>query len=411
MTATATPPTITMIQTSDLESFQNIRAADRDITELAASLTRVGVLEPLIVAPDQIDQTPNSTSVHAQRWVVIAGNRRLAAAKKAKIAAVPCIIRTDIGSDLRIIETQLAENLQRDPLTLKEETIAFQKLELAGMTATDIGKVAGRKKTQVDARLKLLDLPETTRGKVWDGQITLDEADVLASFADDPEAVAWLEKYVGTPSFAWQKNNWKYEKERRAKAAKEKQAQAAEKARVKAETDAAKKAGTPIPKPKTEPKQAKQPWQIEQEQRKAREAAMQPVIEASYETRFPWIRDRVQVTAASTIKVDPLQRGLLRAAAETLLNTTIFDFDPDGDARAWLGLNVEGKDTDITTLTDGQLLVLVALASSLVHDPLNEAWAWRDQNAHGPMVTRQLVQYLDYPISPEEQALANGDVS
>jgi ParB/RepB/Spo0J family partition protein len=398
MTATATPE-ITMLATDQLVSFQNIRAADRSITELADSLSRVGVLEPLIVIPDEANDA---------RWVIVAGNRRHAAAKKAKITVLPCIVRTDLGTDVRMIETQLAENLQRDPLTLREETLAFEKLTLAGMSAAEIGKVSGRKKTAIDARLKFLDLPEATKVKVWDGQITLDEAEVLASFADEPEAVAWLEKSVGSASFAWQKNNWKYEKDRRAKAAKAREEAQAEKAALKEATAAAKKAGTPLPKPQAEPKASKQPWQIEQEKRKAIEATMAPVIAASYETRFPWIRDLVQRAAASTIKVDPLQRGLLRAAADTLLNTTIFDFDVDGDVHAWLSLD-EGT-TDVMALTDGQLLVISALASSLLYDPLNEPWSWRTDRDPGPLVTRQLVQYLEYPISPEEQALADGTV-
>jgi ParB/RepB/Spo0J family partition protein len=398
MTATATPPTITMIGTSDLVSFQNIRAADRDITELAASLTRVGVLEPLIVAPDQIDQTPNSTSVHAQRWVVVAGNRRLAAAKKAKIAAVPCIIRTDLGSDLRIIETQLAENLQRDPLTLKEETIAFQKLELAGMTATDIGKVAGRKKTQVDARLKLLDLPETTRGKVWDGQITLDEADVLASFANDPEAVAWLEKYVGTSSFAWRQKSWKYEKETRAKAALVKAEKDAEKTKQREAAKAAKAAGKPLPKPAA-PKKDK--WQIDQEKAAARRQVVEEAAATAAEIRLPWIRDVIQTEAKAKVILPKRIRGIINMA----LNTD----ECDADLWAWLGLPQD--DTLFAEhLTDAQALLMLAAMHSDATEDFPRAWDW-SRDDRGPALMNALVTYLDYPISPEEQALANGDVS
>jgi ParB/RepB/Spo0J family partition protein len=401
MTATVTPPSITMLATDQLVSFQNIRAADRSITELADSLSRVGVLEPLIVIPDEANDA---------RWVIVAGNRRLAAAKKAKITVLPCIVRTDLGTDLRMIETQLAENLQRDPLTLREETLAFEKLTLAGMSAAEIGKVSGRKKTAIDTRLKFLDLPEATKVKVWDGQITLDEAEVLAGFAAEPDAVAWLEKYTGSPSFAWQKNNWKYEKDRRAKTAADRARQAAEKKALKEETAAAKAAGTPLPKkPASAPKPS---WQIDSDKRKARDAAMQPVIEASSETRFPWIRDVVQRAAASTIKVDPLQRGLLQAAADTLLNTTVLDWDWDGTARAWLNLPPSPEAVDITTLTDGQLLALSALASTLLYDPLLYPNDWGNPtHGNGPIVTRQIVSFLDYPISPEEQALADGTVA
>ena len=64
-----------------VEASDNLRRRVGNVTELAASVRSIGVLEPLLVTPSP------------EGFVVVAGHRRLAAARRAELATVPCVIR------------------------------------------------------------------------------------------------------------------------------------------------------------------------------------------------------------------------------------------------------------------------------------------------------------------------------
>ena len=88
-------PTTTTIEQVELKPSQlvphknNIRADVGDVSSLADSLAAQGVLQPLSVVPNG----------KPDKYVVLAGHRRHAAAKKAKLATVPCIVRHDLADD------------------------------------------------------------------------------------------------------------------------------------------------------------------------------------------------------------------------------------------------------------------------------------------------------------------------
>lgn len=171
----------------------NPRGDVGDITELAASIKEKGVVEPLIVAPN----TPSN-------FVVIAGHRRLAAAKAAKLKTVPCLVRDDVTDPAAQIELMLVENLQRTDLTPIEEATAYQQLlDFPGYTMRKITATTGRSAATVKGRLALMKLPERTRSKIHSGQVSLADAAALAEFADDAKAMAKLERAIGTPSWSW----------------------------------------------------------------------------------------------------------------------------------------------------------------------------------------------------------------
>lgn len=183
---------------------RNVRRDVGDVTELAESIATLGILEPLLVAPnphagqDRIDGDTEAP------YVVIAGHRRLAAAQAAALPDVPCIVRADLTTDIQVTLAMLVENLQRTDLSPIEEATAYHQLELAGMTSKDIAKQTGRARSTVDARMRLLDLPDTVKDRVHAHQINLDEAAVLGEFADTPEHMKALERALGT-------NDWSYQ--------------------------------------------------------------------------------------------------------------------------------------------------------------------------------------------------------
>jgi len=153
----------------------NIRGDVGDVAELAQSIKSVGVLEPLLVTTDK---------------VVVAGARRLAAAKKAGLKEVPAIVRP--FSEQERLEAMIVENLQREDLTPLEEASAFQRLAGLKLTQRQIAEKVGKSQAHVAKRLALLALPEKVRKQVDSGGIKLEEAQELAKVKDDPKLVERL---------------------------------------------------------------------------------------------------------------------------------------------------------------------------------------------------------------------------
>lgn len=186
-----------------------------DLTELTASIKIHGVVEPIVVVPA------------GKRYLTIAGHRRLAAAAIAKTVTVPAIIREDLGQLADQIAVMLVENLHRADLTPVEESAAYQELlALEGYTVDSIAAMVGRSKRTVQLRLGLARLPEKTLAKVQDRQLSLAEAEVMATFAKDPAAIKRLEAAAGTGNFRWAVENEKASAARKRAEAKQRTAAA-----------------------------------------------------------------------------------------------------------------------------------------------------------------------------------------
>jgi ParB/RepB/Spo0J family partition protein len=150
----------------------NPRRGVGDVRELAASIKAVGIIEPLVV-----------TMTNG----VIAGSRRLAAARMAGLLEVP-VIRRD--ADVRELqELMLIENLQRADLAPLEEAAALQVLVDIGAEQKDIGKRIGRSQSWVSKRLSLLALPEKAQEALYSGGISIHDAEELAKIASTPKIV------------------------------------------------------------------------------------------------------------------------------------------------------------------------------------------------------------------------------
>jgi len=132
-----------------------------ELEELAASIREHGVLQPLIVtrgpAPDE--------------YTLIAGERRLEAAKLAGLERVPVLVRD--ASDQQRLELALIENLQREDLSPLETAEAYRHLhEEFGLSHEDVSKRVGKSRVAVTNTLRLLKLPERVRQALAGGQIS-----------------------------------------------------------------------------------------------------------------------------------------------------------------------------------------------------------------------------------------------
>jgi ParB family chromosome partitioning protein len=170
----------------------NIRDDLGDLTELTASITAVGMLEPVIITPVVNDDAKSAKRGTAYR--ILAGHRRVAAAIKAKAATVPCIVRVDLDSDVDSLTTMIVENVHRADLSPTEEAAAYAQLAAFDLTPAQIAERTGRKTKTVRDALKLHRLPDTVRQPVADETITLEQAAEIAKFADDEKAHARLMK-------------------------------------------------------------------------------------------------------------------------------------------------------------------------------------------------------------------------
>jgi ParB family chromosome partitioning protein len=125
--------------------------AEDALEDLAASIRLHGVLQPIVV-----ERQPGGQA----GFRLIAGERRLRAARRAGLASVPAVVRPSGESTRVALELALVENLQRADLTPIEEATAYQRLgEAFGLSAEAIGLRVGRSRPTVANTLRLLQLP------------------------------------------------------------------------------------------------------------------------------------------------------------------------------------------------------------------------------------------------------------
>lgn len=194
---TATGPQLVDVALAKLVAHpRNPRRDVGDVTDLAASITAVGILEPLIVAPNG-----------RGKLILIAGHRRLAAARKAKLKWVPCLIRPDLDTDAKQLEAMLVENLHRADLSPVEEADAYQAmLDLPGkLTQAQLATQVGQPVSRVRERLKVAKLDPAVKDKLHAHQLTIGDALAIGEFADDPDTTKDLLKFTNGSArdFEW----------------------------------------------------------------------------------------------------------------------------------------------------------------------------------------------------------------
>lgn len=166
----------------------NPRTELGDLSELTASIAEAGVLEPLIVAPNDADSSG--------AYVILFGHRRRAAAIEAGLATVPCDVRPEYtGRTPEQIVDMLAENLHRRDLSGLEEAGGYAQLSMFdGWTPERIAGRLGRPVERVRTGLAASAASEQLRPKIVNGELTLEQVAAIEEFAADPKAYARLVK-------------------------------------------------------------------------------------------------------------------------------------------------------------------------------------------------------------------------
>lgn len=146
------------------------------LEELSASIAEVGLLQPLVVNPQDDG-----------RFALVAGERRWRAARRAGLTEIPVVIReTD---DQGTLTHALIENLQREDLGVLEEAAAYQALlEDHGMTHEQVAKAVGKSRPAISNILRLLQLPAAIQGLVERGELSAGHARALLGIEDSAYA-------------------------------------------------------------------------------------------------------------------------------------------------------------------------------------------------------------------------------
>jgi len=135
--------------------------AEEELNDLAASIKEHGIIQPLVV-----------TKIAPEQYELIAGERRLKAAKIAGLNLIPVIIRDEAGEREKL-ELALVENIQRHDLNVLEEARAYKKLiEEFDLTQEDVADKVGKSRSAVANKMRLLGLPIEIQRALTEGKIT-----------------------------------------------------------------------------------------------------------------------------------------------------------------------------------------------------------------------------------------------
>ena len=159
------------------------------LDELVASLSQVGLLQPIVVRP--WDGPP----VDGTEYELVAGERRLRAARVLGWDTVPAMIRPTEDADL--LRDALLENVHRAALNPLEEAAAYQQL-LAdfGCTQEELAGRVGRSRPQIANTIRLLRLPPAVQRRVAAGVLSQGHARALLALQDEAEMEALAARIV-----------------------------------------------------------------------------------------------------------------------------------------------------------------------------------------------------------------------
>ncbi len=156
---------------------------ETQLNELVESIKRYGIIQPLIVHKKN------------GQYELIAGERRLRAAKTIGMEKVPAIIR-EVGEQEKL-EIALIENLQREDLNSIETALAYRKLiDEFNLTQEEVGTRVGKSRSGVTNTLRLLNLPEEIQQGLKDGWINEGHAKLIGGLDNEDRQLALYKKII-----------------------------------------------------------------------------------------------------------------------------------------------------------------------------------------------------------------------
>lgn len=156
---------------------------EKELQELADSISEHGVLQPLLVRRD------------GKGYQIITGERRYQASKLAEISKVPVIVK-DVD-ETEVLALALIENLQRSDLNPIEEARGYKQLiDASGMTQDALSKAVSKSRSAITNALRLLDLPEPVQQMLFEGKLTAGHARAILAVPYEDARIKLAEKVV-----------------------------------------------------------------------------------------------------------------------------------------------------------------------------------------------------------------------
>jgi ParB family transcriptional regulator, chromosome partitioning protein len=172
---------IDLIDTTETQPRQRFKEDKLD--ELAQSIKANGVIQPLIVRRK------------ADRFQIVAGERRWRAAQRAGLQKIPCVVK-DIPED-QVLELSLIENIQREELNPIEEALAYKRLlDQLNVTQEEIAQRVGKDRSSITNSLRLLRLPVNIQTLVEDERISMGHARALLSLNSEEKQISIASEIV-----------------------------------------------------------------------------------------------------------------------------------------------------------------------------------------------------------------------
>ncbi len=154
------------------------------LDELAASIREKGIIQPLIVR-----------RIEGGKYELIAGERRLKAARLAELTQVPVVV--SLVASEQVFETALIENIQREDLNPIEEALAYKELqEKYRLTQDEIAQRVGKERSSIGNGLRLLMRPEEIRGDIIEGRLSMGHARALLALEEDADKIRVKKRVV-----------------------------------------------------------------------------------------------------------------------------------------------------------------------------------------------------------------------
>lgn len=158
---------------------------DEQLEDLASSIREHGIIQPLILIQGS----------SSNRYALIAGERRLRAAKLAGLTEVPAIVRT--VTEQEQLEFAIIENVQREDLNPLERARAYQSLlESFSLTHDDIARRVGKSRVSVTNTLRLLNLPAVAQEALLNGEVSEGHARALLGLPNTRSIEAALDSVL-----------------------------------------------------------------------------------------------------------------------------------------------------------------------------------------------------------------------
>ncbi|MCI2082905.1 MAG: ParB/RepB/Spo0J family partition protein [Bacteroidales bacterium] len=157
---------------------------EESLAGLAESIKSIGLVQPVTLK-----------QVSHDKYLIISGERRVRAARKAGLHTIPAYIRK--VDDVGMLEMAIVENIQREDLDPVDTALSFRRLiEECNLTQEEMADRVGKKRSSVANYLRLLNLPPEIQKALKAGKITMGHAKALLSLADASDQDAVCEEII-----------------------------------------------------------------------------------------------------------------------------------------------------------------------------------------------------------------------